>query len=116
MPTLRPLDKDGMRRWCRLIGVLSGLVLIISLGASTIRGRHGWLAVPERALAIGVGLGALGMVASMVMGQFSENTPTEIALRPRRKYVRKKKPVLRTAPGRKRAYKKAIKRRRARKA
>jgi hypothetical protein len=109
-----------MRRWCRIVGVLSGILLVICLGGERISGQHGWGAINERVLAFGVGLGALGMVAAMVLGRVgaeaegaAEAAP---ANRPKRKYVRKKNPVLRDAPGRKRAYKKAVKRRRARKA
>ncbi|HEV8607218.1 MAG TPA: hypothetical protein VGQ99_17900 [Tepidisphaeraceae bacterium] len=98
-----------MRRWFL---ALSGLVVILS-SASLVRWAAGYRSImPWPAIVVVLGAGGVGFMLAMQNGGVAE----EPVRKTKRKYVRKKRPVLRSAPGRKRAWKKAVKRRRARKA
>ena len=107
MMTPKSHDKRGMRRWFL---ALSGLVVFLCL-AALVRSAAGYRGImPWPAVAVVLGVGGVGFILAMRGGRTAE----QAVHKTKRRYVRKKRPVLRKE--KKRVWRNAVKRRRARKA
>ncbi len=96
-----------MRRW---LLALSGLVVFLCL-AALVRSAAGYRGImPWPAVVVVLGAGGVGFVLAVCNGPVDE----EPVHKTKRRYVRKKRPVLRKE--KKRVWRNAVKRRRARKA